>query len=59
MKKKFYLLAVLALTLVLLPGTAWAAVGDTFDDGTLCYKLTSDNEAEVTGLLKALDANGV
>ena len=59
MKKKFYLLAVLALTLVLLPGTAWAAVGDTFDDGTLCYKLISDNEAEVTGLLKALDANGV
>lgn len=60
MKKKFWRLALAALlALLLLPGAAWAAVGDTFDDGTLSYQLTSDNEAAVTGLLKALDANGV
>ena len=35
-----------------------ADIGETFDDGNLSYRVTAENEVEVTGLLVKLDGEG-
>lgn len=39
---------IVALMMLLSPTTTWAKVGDTFDDGVLMYKVTSEEDKEVT-----------
>ena len=39
---------IVALMMLLSPTTTWAKVGDTFDDGVLKYKVTSEEDKEVT-----------